>query len=116
MANPNIAAATSILGVTHSAALGTGTSLLLTVPSDTVYKINTISVCNITASTITVNLQGTFPSSFRSLVKDISIPATTTLVVTSKDTSFYLPETGSIYGGSSASSSAHIIISYEAIS
>ena len=46
MANPNIAAANSILGNTGVATLTTSLVTLFTVPSNTVYKINSITVAN----------------------------------------------------------------------
>jgi hypothetical protein len=118
MANPNIAAATSIIGDTYFADLSTASSILITVPSNTVYKINTISVCNKTASSITATVQPSFVPFVggKEIVKDIAVPGNTTLVVVSKETSFYLLETGSIRANVSANSSANILISYEAIS
>jgi hypothetical protein len=117
MANPNIAAATSIIGDTYSANLSTVSAVFITVPSNTVYKINTISVCNKTASSITATVEPSFPPfSQKPIVQDIAVPGNTTLVVVSKETSFYLPEGGSIRANVSAIASATLLISYEAIS
>jgi len=117
MANPNIAAATSIIGDTYQSDLSTANSIYITVPGNTVYKINTISICNKTASSITATVQPSFPPfAEKPLVQDIDVPGNTTLVVVSKETSFYLPESGRIRANVSASSSATILISYEAIS
>ena len=117
MANPNIAAATSIIGSTGVATLTTSLATLFTVPSDTVYKINSVSVANKTASAasvdLTVSIDGT--NDFF-LANGINVPAATTLVILTKDQSIYVPETGKMKALSSAGTALDIVYSYEVIS
>ncbi len=119
MANPNIAAATSITGETNATLLTTAAVAYLTTPSDTVFKVNSLTVANITASGITVDVTMrpvASPTTLFNIAKSVSVPANTTLVLVSKDTSFYIPEGGSLFALCSATSSAHMVVSYEAIS
>tara|TARA_R110000803_G_scaffold28422_2_gene65744 strand:- start:2796 stop:3149 length:354 start_codon:yes stop_codon:yes gene_type:complete len=117
MANPNIAAANSILGNTGVATLTASLVTLFTVPSSTVYKMNSITVANKSASAATVDLtvsvDGT--NDFY-LGKTINVPDTTTLVFLTKDQAIYVPETGKMKALASAGTALDIVYSYEAIS
>jgi NADPH-dependent 7-cyano-7-deazaguanine reductase QueF-like protein len=121
MANPNIVNVTSILGKTFQAALNTTltTELLANAAaSGLVYKINNISVANIDGTnaadaSILITKSGGSPVAIAST---ISVPADSTLVVTDKNTSFYLEEGDNIEGGASADNDLVVTISYEIIS
>tara|TARA_R110000782_G_scaffold109693_1_gene198751 strand:- start:499 stop:852 length:354 start_codon:yes stop_codon:yes gene_type:complete len=116
MANPNVLAATSILGNTGVATLTTSLVTLFTVPSNTVYKMNSITVANKSASAATVDLtvsvDGT--NDFY-LAKEINVPVATTLVILTKDQSIYVPETGTMKALASAGTSLDLVYSYESI-
>ena len=121
MANPNIVNVTSILGKTLQAALTTTltTELLANAAaSGLVYKINNILVANIDGAnaadaSILITKSGGSPIAIAST---ISVPADSTLVVSDKNTSFYLEEGDNIEGGASADNDLVVTISYEVIS
>lgn len=118
MANPNIVNVTSILGSTAVAALTTVTANIVTnnSGSNTVIKMNDVSISNYTASTITGNVMLNRAATIYYFAGNISIPAFSTLVVVGKDTSVYMLEGDVLQANVSANSSAHIIASFETLS
>lgn len=118
MANPNIVNVTSIYGKTLQAALTTTlTTELLLCATDKVYKINTILVANIDGTnaadvSVFITKSGGSPIAIAST---ISVPADATLVVSDKNSSFYLEEGDNIEAGASADNDLVITISYEII-
>lgn len=117
MANPNIATASTILGVTQGATLTTSYADVVTaVPSNTVYKLNSISVANKTASDATVDVRIYTSGIANFLLADgITVPAATTLVVLTKDQGLYINEGGRVNALASAGSALDILCSYESI-
>ena len=117
MANPNIATASTILGVTQGATLTTSyVGVTSSVPSNTVYKLNSISVANKTASSVTVDVRiYTSGSTVFLLADGIAVPAATTLVVLTKDQGLYINEGGKVNALASAGSALDILCSYESI-
>lgn len=117
MAAPNIVGVTSIYGKTYSNELNTTvTTSQLVCPSNKVLKINTIICANVdgvNSVDVTVLFMDNSAGTQRGLANLITVPAKSTLVVISKDTSIYLEEGDEIKAGASANSDAHIIISYE---
>jgi hypothetical protein len=131
MANPNIAAASSILGTTTYLTPSVNTAVVLlnnTASSGQVFKINQIVAANVDGSSAystTVSLysngaqsQGSAPSSGTAypIVSTVSIPANASLVVADKTTAIYLMEGQSITVTSSTASKIAYTISYEVIS
>jgi hypothetical protein len=117
MANPNIVSVTAVYGQTVGAALGTSASTLINTSTDSVRKINSITVANVDGTNdADVTVYATIDSSTRYLAYQITVPAKSTLVVTSKDTSFYLEESDVLYALASAESDLEIIVSYDEIS
>jgi hypothetical protein len=130
MANPNIAALTTLTGNTTYLTPG-GTTALVLLPnaasSNTVFRINQIVVSNTSASAVaaTVDIytngavaQGSAPSSGTAfpLASAISVPANASLIVVDKNTALYLNEGTSITVTSGTTSALTFSISYEAIS
>ena len=119
MANPNIAGLTTAKGKTVGLDVPTGTGdLVSTVPTDEVYKINSIIVSNVdgtNSAEITVFIDRASGSNLH-LAKSISVPAKTTLVVLSKETQLYLEEGNKISVSASAAGDLEAICSYEEIS
>lgn len=131
MANPNIAALTTINGVT-TYYTPSGTSAVVLLPnaasSGHVYRINSIVVANVdgtNAVNATVSIytngaqsQGSAPSSGTAypIASTISVPANASLIVTDKTTSFYLQEGTSISITSATASKLTFTVSYEDIS
>jgi hypothetical protein len=117
MANPNIVAVTGVYGRTVGAALGTSASIVLGTSTNTVRKINSIVVSNVDGTNdADVTVYASIDSNNRYLAYQITVPAKSTLIVLSKDTSIYLEEADTLYALASAASDLNIIVSYEEIS
>jgi hypothetical protein len=122
MAAPNIVSVTSIFGKTaYDSDVGTSDSDLLVnaASSNKVLKINTIIAANIDGTNdadITVfvtTASGT--SGLYFLAKTVTVPADSSLVIISKDTSFYLEEDRRIRSVASAAGDISLMVSYEEI-
>ena len=117
MANPNIAAATSIYGRTVMGALTTSNAdLTSAVASDKIQRVNTIIISNVdgaAAATATITVYNADDTTEYKLAHTISVPPASTLVVLSRDTSIYLEEGDKIRGLASANSDLQFVISYE---
>jgi hypothetical protein len=119
MANPNIVNVTNILGKTAVQAVTTSPVAIVsnTAGSNKIFKINSLTVANIdgvNSANITVDL-------FRGGVAyevafTVAVPADSTLVVISKDTSIYLEEGDSLRCTASVAGDLDAICSYEEIS
>jgi hypothetical protein len=124
MANPNIVNVTDIRGKTVVASLTTTNSTLVVenvAASGKVFKINSLIVSNVdgsSAADITINLfsEDNIGGTGTQIVSTVSVPADSSLVVISKDTSIYLEEDKSIGATASAASDLKVICSYEEIS
>ena len=137
MANPNIVQVTTINGKSMGYSLATGNGVMIPplqgaglnyVPNDQVYKINSITVSNITTGTTawasvwrgtqggTVN--GPYGSSSWEgyLAYQIDIPPKATLSILGKSTSIYLNEGHQIIAVSNQNSTLPFAASYEVIS
>ena len=122
MAAPNIVNVTSIFGKTAydtDVSSSVSATLVNAVGSNKVLKINTIVAANIDGTnaaniTVFVATAGSATPLFH-LARTISVPADSSLVITSKDTSFYLEEDRSIRANSSALGDISLMISYEEI-
>ena len=131
MANPNIAAASSILGTT-TYLTPSGTSAVVLLPnaasSGQVFKINQIVAANVNGTNAvdtTVAIysnggvaQGSAPSGGTAypIASTESVPADASLVVVDKTTAIYLMENQSITVTSGTASGITYTISYEVIS
>lgn len=117
MAAPNIINVTTITAKTTVVALTTSLSSLLlnALNSNTVFKINSITYANYTASPASGTATILRSATPYYIVGNVSVPANSTLIVTGKDTVFYLEEGDAIQGSSSSNSSISAIISYEII-
>jgi hypothetical protein len=117
MANPNIVDVTSIYGRTIGAALTTGATAIISTVSNKILKINSITVANRDGTNdADVTVYATIDSAVRYLAYTITVPAKSTLVVSSKDTSFYLEELDTLTALASAAGDLDIIVSYDEIS
>ena len=105
MANPNIVNVSAIYGNTSNTALSTTsvTSLVSNAASSgKVYKINSLVVANVDGTNtaeITINVYSNATAGSGTafaIASTISVPADASLVVVSKETSFYLLENYSI--------------------
>ena len=118
MATPNIVNVTSIIGKTdYDTDVATSeTTLVDTVATDKILKINTIIAANIDGTNdadITVFVALANGSVAYHLAKTITVPADSSLVIISKDTSFYLEEGLRIRANASAAGDISLMCSYE---
>ena len=117
MAAPNIVNVTSIVGRTSANALFTNTSNIITnsAGSSTVIKVNDIMVSNYNAAAVSCNVSINRSGVNYLIAGQISVPATSTLVVLGKDTAIYLEEGDTLQANVSTNSYSHIVSSYEII-
>lgn len=131
MANPNITAVSSILGKT-TYLTPSGTSAVVLLPnaasSGQVFRINQITIANVDGTnpvegTVSIYTngavaQGSAPSGGTAypLASTVTIPADASLIVTDKNTAFYLEEGTSIVVTSATGSKLCFVVSYEIIS
>lgn len=118
MANPNIISISSMEGKTSLAELTTLTSTLFTVPTagNVVYKVNTILASNkhnTNAVEVTVKLVRN--STDYEVFNKINVPNKSTMVLNSRDSSFYMEQGDTLSAFASASGDANIFVSYEII-
>ena len=119
MANPNIVAVTGIQGETAVAVATTSfTDLVENVAaSNKVYKINSLSASNVsTIESVDVSVDLVRSSNSYAVVRNLSIPTTSSLIAISKDHSLYLQEGDKLQVKASQTTSIEIICSYEVIS
>jgi len=120
MANPNIVNVTTIQGKTAAVAVTTTATALVSnaASSNKIFKLNVLTIANIdgaNAATVNVDIFKNQTTAFR-LAQVIVVPAGSTLVVISKDTSVYLEENDSLRVTASANSRLEAVCSYEEIS
>ena len=120
MAAPNLVNVTSIFGkTTYDTLVSTSTAnqIVNAAGSNKVFKINTILAANVDGTndadiTVFVTTASSSTILFH-LARTITVPADSTLVITSKDTSFYLEEDRILRAFASNSSDISLMISYE---
>ena len=110
MTAPNIAGLSTVTGKVVGLALTTSAADLVAnaASSNKVFKINSLIISNVDGT-------NTASCDFH-LVKNIDVPAETTLIVVSKETQIYLEENDKIRASASAASDLQAICSYEEIS
>lgn len=115
----NLATVTSILPYTIGAAIPTSLSQILSAPAyPKVYKIESIIVSNVDGTNdADVNVALNLDSTVRFIAKTVTVPADSTLIVTTADTPIYLSSLtlDSLYASASAASDLEILISYQEI-
>ncbi len=117
MAAPNILNLTTITAKTALVAMTTSVTSLITnsANSGTVLKINSVTYANYTAAPVTGTAAVLRSGTTYYLVGNVSIPANSTLIVTGKDTAFYLEEGDAIQGSASTNNALSAVVSYEIV-
>ena len=124
MAAPNIVSVSSIYGKTTGVLLNTTTTTgILTCASNKVLKVNSIICANVDGSSsadVTINFfdtdsDGSGTDRTNPIASTVAVPADSTLVVSDKNSAFYLEEGDKITGGASANGDIQCIVSYEEI-
>jgi len=116
MAAVNIVNVTSILPFTINGSVTTSNVDVIDVPSDKLYKINTIIICNIdgtNSANVTIKASTTNGSNYYNIASTVAVPADSTLVVLDKNSSIYLDETDLLRVSASANSDLEYTISGE---
>jgi len=122
MANPNLAAVTSILGNVGNVALTTSAQSLANnaVSSGTILKVESIVISNSSATnvTATVNIYSaaSLGGTAYPIASALNIPPNSTVVIADKSTSFYLMENMSLGALASATSSLTATTTWEVMS
>lgn len=126
MANPNIVGVSVINGETETFNVSTtGTQLAHNDPgvaANRVFKVNVLSISNVDGindADITVAVRtdtDQVTPVARHLVKTVTVPADSTLIVIDKNTSIYLKENMDLYLTASAANDLEAVVSYEIIS
>ena len=96
MATPNLVNVATINGFTINGAVTTSDTDIITVPSDYIYKINTIIITNIdgtNAADIVLRVSTNGATTYFDIVSTVSVPADAVLVAIDRNSSFYLDET-----------------------
>ena len=96
MATPNLVNVATIEGFTINGAVTTSDVDIITVPSDYIYKINTIIITNIdgtNAQNVQIKVSTDGATTYHNIVSTVSVPADAVLVAIDKNSSFYLDET-----------------------
>lgn len=110
---------TSIAPHQKGVTLGTtsGTQVLSNSSFGTLYKITSILVSNIDGTNdVDINVRvNTYTAGSAYIAKDVTVPAGSTLVVTSKETPIYVGAYGSLEAWASAASDANMLIVLEKI-
>ena len=114
----NIANVATITGSTiaYSSVPTSTTTILSTVTSGHVYKINSIIAANKTGTAATITVLYNKSATGYYLAYQMSVPANATLVVIGKDSPIYLNEADYVQVLASAANSLDVILSYDDIS
>ena len=118
MTAPNIVNVSSIIGKSYGEVLSTTltTEILKNTVTDSVYKINTVIVCNKNGTSglnCTAYLRKGAGTRYQ-FASTVFVPADSSMVLIGKDSPIYLEENDSINAG--GSSDLVMIVSYEVIS
>lgn len=117
MSNPNIVNVTSITGQTALANLTTTTANIVTnsAASNTVVKLNMVTLANFTTSNVYCNVMINRSSATFFQLGNVAIPAQSTMVVVGKDTVTYMLEGDVLQANAASNSAVSITASYEII-
>lgn len=115
MAAPNIVNVTTITGKTAVlASNSTYANIVSNAPnSNQVIKVNTVTIANFSNANFTANVDIFRSSTSYLIIGSVLVPANSTMIVSGKDTAFYLEEGDGLRVATSANGSA--ISSYEII-
>ena len=118
MAAPNIVNVTTIYGSTNVAAAITSFSNVVVNPasSGTVVKVNTVTLANYSTAATSANVDIFRNGTSYLMAGNISVPAQSILIVSAKDTSFYLVEGDALRVNAAANGYITVTSSFETIS
>lgn len=120
MANPNLLTLSTVEAKLATASLGTSSAnILQNNTSGMTFKVNTITVANtdgVNSSDVTIGIND--GSNTKYIAYQVTIPPKATVVISSRETSYYLNQNYSLVAqrASSPTGTSDIIVSYEEIS
>ena len=118
MATPNIVAVATINGFTLSGAITTSDVDIITVPSEYIYKINTLMISNIdgtNTASVSIKITTNAATTYYEFGPGIPIPPKTVLTFIGKDNILYLDETDRLRISATAAGDLVYVISGEKI-
>jgi hypothetical protein len=117
MANPNIVNVGTIFGNTASINVSSTTTNVVSNPASSgyVYKINLLTVANYSTNSYAMSAELNNSGSNAYIVRNVVIPANSSLAIIGKDTSMYLLENSCIQLSTSQNSAFQAICSWEQI-
>ena len=120
MASPKLINAARITGrCSSNVALGTVPNVLLSAPTNTAFKINTLNICNLTTTAATVEVAISYGENGTGangrIAANISIPGAATLNVIDKTMGYYLDEFQSLLIRAGTNGVLSATVSYEEI-
>ena len=116
MATPNLVNVSSVTPFYIAGAVTTSAVDIIDVPSDKVYKVNSVIIANVdgaNAADITVEVSVDNGSNYYKVASTVSVPADATLVVIDKNSQIYLDETDLLRVTASANSDLEYVVSGE---
>ena len=116
MATPNLVNVSSVTPFCIAGAVTTSAVDIIDVPSDKVYKVNSVIIANVdgtNAANITVEVSVDNGSNYYKVASTVSVPADATLVVIDKNSQIYLDETDLLRVSASANSDLEYVVSGE---
>lgn len=118
MANPNIVNVSTIYGNTALQNVSSTVTSVVTNPSSSgfIYKVNLLSVSNYATNSYAMTVELNVAGSNAYIVRNVVIPANSSLAIIGKDTCLYLLENSSIQLSTSQNSAFQAICSWEQIS
>ena len=118
MSNPNIVSVATITGKTTATTLTASytTQIENTAASGKIYKVNTVMVSNTNTSAVNVSLDFYRGTTSISLASAVAVPAGSSIVLVSKDTSIYLEEGDAMRALGNEANYLNLVASYEEIS
>lgn len=118
MAAPNLLNVTSCVGSTNVAAAITSFSNVVVNPasSGTVVKVNTVTLTNYNTTATSANVDIFRSGTSYLMAGNISVPPQSILIVSAKDTSFYLIEGDALRVNATANGYITVTSSFETIS
>lgn len=114
MPAPNIVGVTTIRGQTALAATSSTSANVIIANTNTVVKVNTVIIPNYTPFNFLANVGILRGGTIFLHIGNVTVPANSTMVVSGKDTAFYLEEGDCLRV--STSNNSQVISSYEIIS
>ena len=116
MANPNIASFTTLYGNTAVQLVGlTANAIVTNSSSNQLFKIYSLTLCNVSSSNVTATVDIYRSSVAYRTAANLVVPATSSVLVISKDNGVYLNEGDTLRLTAGTVSSIEAVCSYEVV-